>query len=143
MAITPSTLVQLEIKNALVKAKVGAGVAVEFGDHVDSIALTTTSATSTFKAVSGKNQSKVQDPEETLVLNLGQSLKADSLWMFLRTNHGKTGTIEFYPAGGTTPKVEADVTFQAPGTLGGVQGAASSGATILVNGLAVITPAAA
>jgi len=138
-----TTLVQLEVKNALVKAKVDADVALlEFGDHVDNAALVTTTTSTTFAAVSGNSTSSTPPPTETVVLNLAQSLKSGSLWLFLRTNHGKRGQIEFFPKGGTTPKVAADVTFQAPGTLGGTVGAGTSGATILVHGLATITPEA-
>ena len=140
-----STLVQLEIKNAKVSAKVGTGVGslLEFGDHVDNIALTTTSTATNFAAVSGNDQNRIAQPTETIVVNVAQSLKAGSFWLFLRDNHGKTGTLEFQPNGGTTPKVAADVTFQAPGTLGGGRGPGVSGAVILVNGMATITPEAA
>lgn len=138
-----STLVQLEIKNALVKAKLTADAAlVEYGDHVDNVALTTTAATSLFKAVSGNSKATLGDPDETLVLNIAQSLKAGSLWLFLRNNHGKEGMVEIMPKGGTAPKIAATVTFQAPGTLGGAVGGGTSGATILVHGLATITPEA-
>ena len=138
-----STLTQLVIKNAQVNMKLDADVELEeFGDHVDNAALTTTSAVTLFKAVSGNGQAAVGDPDETIVLNLAQSLKAGSLWLFLRTNHGKKGQVEIFPKGGTTPKIAAEVTFQAPGTLGGAAGPGVTGATILVHGLAVITPEA-
>ena len=138
-----STLTQLVIKNAQVNLKLAEGVEMEeFGDHVDNAALTTTATATLFAAVSGNSQNSVSDPVETVVLNLAQSLKAGSLWMFLRTNHGKKGQLEFFPKGGVTPKVTADVTFQAPGTLGGAVGGGVSGATILVHGMATITPEA-
>ena len=136
-----STLTQLEIKNALVKAKLTADpTLVEYGDHVDNVALNTTSTTALFKAVSGNSKATLGDPDETIVLNIAQSLKAGSLWMFLRASHGKQGTVEISPKGGTAPKITADVTFQAPGTLGGAVGGGVSGATILVHGMATITP---
>jgi hypothetical protein len=137
----PSTLVQLEIKNALVKAKLTADATLtEYGDHVDNVALTTTAATSLFKAVSGNSKATLGDPDETIVLNIAQSLKAGSLWLFLRANHGKEGMVEIMPKGGAAPKIAANVTFQAPGTLGGAVGGGVSGATILVHGMATITP---
>lgn len=137
----PSTMIQLEIKNALFNAKLdGAAAAVEFADHVDNAALTTTSTPTNFAAISGNDQNRMGQPTESIVLNIGQSLVEGSLWLFLRENHGKTGTVEFFPNGGTAPKVTAEVTFQAPGTLGGVRGPGVSGATLPVNGQAVITP---
>lgn len=138
-----TTLVQLEIKNALVKAKLDGDTELEeFGDHVDNAALTTAVTSTLFAAVSGNSTQSSPDPTETVVLNLAQSLKTGSLWLFLRNNHGKKGQIEFFPKGGATPKVTADVTFQAPGVLGGGVGAGTSGAVVLVHGLADITPEA-
>lgn len=137
--MSASTLVQLEIKNAQVNAKLTDGVEFEeFGDHVDNVALTTTTVATLFNAVSGNTLQRVQPFQETLVLNIGQSVKAGSLWMFLRENHGKTGVVEILPTGGQTDKITADVTFQAPGVLGGIVGAGLSGATLLVNGQAAI-----
>ena len=119
-----TTLVQLEMKNALVKAKLAADTELqEFGDHADNVALTTAVTSSTFAAVSGNATSSSPDPTETIVLNIAQSLKTGSLWLFLRNNHGKKGQVEICPKGGATPKITADVTFQAPGTLGGAVGA--------------------
>lgn len=141
--MTASTLTQLEIKNAQVNVKLTADVEfIEAGDHVDNVALNTTSTTALFKAVSGNSKATLGDPDETIVLNLAQSLKAGSLWLFLRTNHGKEGQVEIFPKGGIAPKITADVTFQAPGVLGGAVGGGVSGATILVHGLATITPEA-
>lgn len=138
---TPSTMVQLEIKNAIFSAKLDAETEMtQFADHVDNAALTTTSTATNFAAISGNDQNRVATPTETVVLNIGQSLVEGSLWLFLRENHGKSGQIEFFPQGGTTPKVSANVTFQAPGTLGGTRGPGVSGATVLVNGMAAITP---
>lgn len=136
-----TTLIQLEIKNAKVNAKLdGAVEMVDFGDHIDNVALTTTSTPTNFPAVSGNDQNRIGQPTENVVLNLAQSLVEGSLWMFLRENHGKLGTLEFFPQGGELPKVTASVTFQAPGTLGGARGPGVSGATLPVNGLATITP---
>jgi cytoskeletal protein RodZ len=131
----------LEIKNASFKAAVGAAALVEFADAVDSIQLQATATPKTWAPISGANQQTVSQQTETVVLNIGQDLTAGSLWLFLRDNHGKTGKCEFYPKGGTTPKVAANVTFQAPGVLGGSQGGdTASGATLLVSGIATITP---
>jgi hypothetical protein len=134
----------LEIRNASVKAGVGAEAPTEFGDAVENIQLQATSTPTKWEPVSGANQQTAGNQTETIVLNIGQDLTAGSLWLFLRANHGKKGKVEFFPQGGTTPKVEATVTFQAPGALGGgANGAAVSGATLLVDGLADITPAEA
>lgn len=140
----PSTpLTQLIMKQANFSAAVGTGTAVtltEFSDHADNVALTTTATAASFLPVSGKNIQTVGDPTETLTLNLAQSLKKDSLWMFLRNNHGKEGKVSLTPTGGAKGKVEATVIFQAPATLGGAQGGGVSAATLLVQGLAEITP---
>lgn len=133
----------LEIRNASFKAGVGAEAPTEFADAVENIQLQATSTSTKWEPISGANQQSVGNQTETIVLNIGQDLTAGSLWLFLRANHGKKGTVEFAPQGGETPKVTADVTFQAPGALGGgANGAAVSGATLLVDGLADITPAA-
>lgn len=139
--MTSTPLAQLIMKQAVFAAAVGTtDPLTEFSDHADNITLTTTATTATFSPVSGKNLQSVGEPTETLGLNLAQSLKADSLWMFLRTNHGKEGRIQLTPTGGGTGKVEATVIFQAPATLGGGQGGGVSAATLLVQGLAAITP---
>ena len=131
----------LVIKNAQVNAKLaGEAEFHEFGDHVDNVALNATAATTLFKPVSGNSQAAVGDPDETIVLNMAQDLKAGSLWLFCRTNHGKKGVVEIFPKGGTTPKITADVIFQTPAALGGAVGASTSGATFPVEGQADITP---
>lgn len=133
----------LEIKNASFKAAVGAGTLTEFADAVESIQLQATSTAKVWEPISGAVQQGAGAAKETVVLNIGQDLTAGSLWLFLRANHGAKGKVEFYPKGGTTPKVAANVTFQAPGTLGGNATANTvSGATLLVDGLATITPSA-
>jgi len=132
----------LEIKNASFKAAVGAGVLAEFADAVENAALNSTSTANTWAPINGVNQQTASPLTETIVLNIGQDLKTGSLWLFLRNNHGLAGKVEFYPAGGTTPKVAADVVFQAPSTVGGAAGGIPTAtATLLVKGLAVITPA--
>lgn len=139
MAETP--LAQLIMKNAVFAASTGtSGTLTEFSDHADNVMLSTTNTSATFAAISGKSQGSVGEPVETLVMNIAQSLKAGSLWMFLRTNHGKPGKIALTPTGGGTGKVTADVVFQAPASLGGAQGGAVSAATLLVTGLATIIP---
>lgn len=139
----PSTpLTQLIMKQAVFSASVGSGTTTmtEFSDHADNVTMTTTATAGAFNAISGKNTQTVGDPVESLGLNLAQSLKADSLWMFLRENHGKAGKVSLTPTGGGKGKVDADVIFQAPATLGGGQGGGVSAATLLVQGLAKITP---
>lgn len=139
----PSTpLSQLIMKQAVFSASVGTTgtTMTEFSDHADNVTLNTTATTATFLPVSGANSQTVGDPLETMGLNLAQSLKADSLWMFLRNNHGKTGKVSLTPTGGGKGKVEATVVFQAPVALGGAQGGGVSAATLLVQGLAAITP---
>lgn len=138
----PSTpLAQLIMKQAEFSAAVGtSGTLQEFSDHADNITLTTTATTATFNPVSGKNIQTVGDPTETLSMNLAQSLKSSSLWMFLRTNHGKSGRVSLVPTGGGKGKIDAEVIFQAPATLGGAQGGGVSAATLLVQGMATITP---
>lgn len=133
----------LEIKNASLKLALGAGTFTEYADAVDNAALNSASTANTWTPISGVNQQTASPLTETIVLNIGQDLKTGSAWLFLRTNHGAAGKVEFYPAGGTTPKVAADVVFQAPGTVGGAGGGGipTSQATLLVKGLAVITPA--
>jgi len=132
----------LEIKNASFKAAVGAGVLTEFADAVASVQLQASSTPRSWNPISGAIQQNVGAQSESIVLNIGQDLTTGSLWLFLRTNHGAKGKVEFFPKGGTTPKVAANVTFQAPGTLGGTADAeTASGATLLVDGLATITPA--
>lgn len=137
----PSTpLSQLIMKQATFSAAVGTGATLtEFSDHADNVTLNTTATTASFLPVSGKNIQTVGDPTETVGLNLAQSLKADSLWMFLRNNHGKSGKVSLVPTGGGKGKVEADVIFQAPVALGGAQGGGVSAATLLVQGMATIT----
>lgn len=142
----PSTpLSQLIMKQAVFSASVGGSSATltEFSDHADNVTLNTTATAGTFLPVSGANIQTVGDLIETMGLNLAQSLKADSLWMFLRKNHGKKGRVSLTPTSGGAGKVEADVVFQAPAALGGGQGGGVSAATLLVQGVATITPEAA
>lgn len=129
----------LEIKNASLKAAVGAAVLVEYADAIDSAALNSTSSPVKWVPINGAVQQGAGPLSEEIVLNIGQDLTAGSLWLFLRNNHGAKGKVEFYPKGGTAPKVAANVTFQAPGTLGGGVGVGTSGATLLVDGIAAIT----
>ena len=139
MASTP--LAQLIMKNAVLSAGIGTAVPLtEFSDHADNVALATTNTSATFAAISGKNQSSVGEPTETLVMNIAQSLKSGSLWMFLRDNHGKEGRVSLVPSGEGTAKVDATVIFQAPASLGGAQGGGVSAATLLIVGMADITP---
>jgi hypothetical protein len=132
----------LEIKNASLKVALGAGTFTEYADAVDNAALNMASTTNTWAPINGVNQQTASPLTETITLNLGQDLKTGSLWLFLRTNHGAAGKVEFYPQGGTTPKVAADVVFQAPAAVGGGAGTIpATTATLLVKGLSVITPA--
>ena len=131
----------LEIKNASLKMALGAGVLAEYADAAQSAALATTSTANTWAPINGVNQQTASPLTETIALEIGQDLKTGSAWLFLRNNHGLAGKVEFYPSGGTTPKVAADVIFQAPSTVGGAAGGIPTAtATLLVKGLAVITP---
>jgi hypothetical protein len=132
----------LEIKNASFKAALGVAALVEYADAVDNAALASTSTTNTWAPINGVNQQTASPLTETITLNLGQDLKTGSLWLFLRSAHGQAGKIEFFPQGGTTPKVAADVVFQAPAAVGGGAGTIpATTCTLLVKGLATITPA--
>jgi hypothetical protein len=132
----------LNIKNASVKLALGAGVFTEYADAIDNAALNNTNASSQWIPVSGVVQQVEGALVWEVVLNLGQDLKTGSLYLFLLNNHGATGKIEFFPAGGaTTPKVAANVTFSAPRALGGGVGIATAQATLRVDGQPTITPA--
>lgn len=131
--------VMLEIKNASFKAALGAGVLTEYADAVESAAINVTSSPYKFTPISGAVQQGSGALTEEIVVSLGQDLTAASLYTFLRTNHGGKGKIEFFPKGGTVPKVAANVTFQAPAVIGGGAGIAMATATMLVDGISTIT----
>lgn len=130
---------QLEIKNATVKAAEGAGVLADFADAIDNVKLQTTYTVTRFNGVSGKAAVTSTPVKDALVVNVGDSLKTGELWAFLRANHGKAGKIEFCPAGGTTPKIAADVLLVAPGSAGGAEGANASTVTLECLAPAVVT----
>ncbi|QCG78273.1 major tail protein [Arthrobacter phage Idaho] len=132
---------QLEIKNATVKAAPGASALVDYADAIDNVKLQTEYTTGTFKGVSGKRAITAGSINDKIVINLGDSLKTGEFWSFLRANHGVTGKVEFCPAGGTTPKIAADVMFFAPGSVGGAEGANSSSVTLECLTPATITAA--
>jgi len=129
----------LEIKNASFKAALGAAALVEYADAVESAAINVSSSPYKFTPISGAVQQGSGALTEEIQISLGQDLTAASLYTFLRTNHGGKGKIEFFPKGGTLPKVAANVTFQAPAVIGGGAGIAMATATLLVDGLCTIT----
>lgn len=133
---------QLEIKNATVKAAVGAGVLADFADAIDNVKLQTTYTVARFNGVSGKSPLTATPIKDSLVLNLGDSLKTGEFWAFLRANHGLAGKVEFCPNGGASPKIAADVLLVAPGSVGGAEGANTSTVTLECSAPAVVTYAA-
>jgi hypothetical protein len=133
----PHTL--LEIKNASFKAAVGAAALVEYADAIDSATVNVSNTDYKFSPISGAVQQGAGALTEEIQISLGQDFTAASLYTFLRTNHGAKGKIEFYPKGGTVPKVAANVTFKAPTSMGGAPGIAMSTATMLVDGVSTIT----
>ncbi|WIF20475.1 major tail protein [Arthrobacter phage Berka] len=134
----PHTL--LEIKNASFKAAVGAGALVEYADAIENAQVNITSTPYKFTPINGVVQQGAGPLTEEIVLSIGQDLTAASFYTFLRTNHGAKGKVEFFPKGGTVPKVAANVTFQAPGAIGGAGGTIGmASATLLVDGLSTIT----
>jgi hypothetical protein len=133
---------QLEIKNAGVKAAVGAGVLADFADAIDNVKLQTTYAVTRFNGVSGKAAVTATPIKDALVINLGDSLKTGEFWAFLRANHGLVGKVEFTPQGGASPKITADVLLVAPGSVGGAEGANASTVTIECLAPATVTYAA-
>jgi hypothetical protein len=131
--------VLLEIKNASFKAALGVAALVEYADAIESAQVNTTSTPYKFTPISGAVQQGSGALTEEIVISLGQDLTAASLYTFLRTNHGGKGKVEFFPKGGTVPKVAANVTFQAPGAIGGAAGIGMAQATLLVDGICAIT----
>lgn len=131
--------VLLEVKNASFKASVGVAALVEYADAVESATVNVTTSPYKFTPISGAVQQGSGALTEEISVSLGQDLTAASLYTFLRTNHGAKGKIEFFPKGGTVPKVAANVTFQAPAAIGGGVGIAMAQATLLVDGLSTIT----
>lgn len=130
---------QLEIKNASVKAAEGVTALVDFADAIDNVKLQTTYTVNRFNGVSGKSAVSATAPKDSIVINLGDSLKTGEFWAMLRANHGKAGKVEFLPAGGTSPKIAADVMLVAPGSAGGAEGGNSSSVTLECLAPATIT----
>lgn len=131
----------LEIKNASIKFKIGAGVLTEYGDNIDNVKVATTYTVAKWAPVSGNGQSKVSAPSDQLQINVGDSLQATDLWLFLRNNHGLTADVEVTPTGGGVAKIVGNVTVVAPGSIGGAEGAVNASTVNLdFNGAATITP---
>ncbi|AYN57558.1 major tail protein [Arthrobacter phage Corgi] len=130
---------QLEIKNATVKAAVGAGTLADFADAIDNVKLQTAYTTTRWNGVSGKSAVTATPLKDTIVVNVGDSLKTGEFWAMLRANHGLAGKVEFCPLGGTSPKIAADVLLVAPGALGGAEGGNSSTITLECLAPATIT----
>jgi hypothetical protein len=133
----------LTIKNAVVKlanTRGGSPVFTEFSDATNSITLNTAYETVEWKPVSGNNQTQVGTLSWTATLEIAQDLTVGSLWNYCLTNHGVAGSIEFYPKGGTTPKVVGSVIIAAPNAVGGGQGGAlSATVTMTFDGAATVT----
>ena len=136
----------LVINGAIVKlanTRTGTPVFTEFSDASLEVKLTNTFETYEHKPVSGVNQNRPGPLSQTVTISVASDLKTGSLWLWLMNNHGVAGKIEFYPAGGTLPKVAADVVIVAPSEVGGAQGLAGpASVTLTVDGLATITAAA-
>lgn len=135
----PHTL--LTVKNATLKMAPTrtAPVYVEFGDALSSAKVLFTSTDNTWEPISGNVQNSTGALKYEVVLDLGQDTKSGGLLQFLVANHGAAGKMEFYPKGGTAPKVLADVIVRAPGELGGAVGVATTSVTLKVDGAAAIT----
>lgn len=136
----PHTL--LTIKNATLKlapTRTGTPVFTEFGDALTLAKLNFTSTDSTWIPISGNVQNSTGALQYSVNLELGQSTKTGELMQFLVANHGAAGKCEFYPKGGTTPKVVADVIIKAPAELGGGVGVATTTAGFMVDGTPAIT----
>lgn len=133
----------LTIKNAVVKlanTRTGTPVFTEFSDATQSAILNLAYETIEFKPVSGKNQTQVGTVSWTATLEIAQDLAAGSLWNYCLTNHGVAGKIEYYPKGGTVPKVAGDIIIAAPNAVGGAQGGAlTATVTLTFDGPAVVT----
>lgn len=132
----------LTLKNSIVKiANTRATpVYVEFSDATNAITLNMAFDTVEWKPVSGVNQSQVGAITYSATLEIAQDLKTGSFWNYCVTNHGAAGKIEFYPKGGTTPKVTGDIVISAPSQVGGTPGVAlSATVNITFDGPAVIT----
>ena len=133
----------LTIKNAIVKVantRGGTPVFTEFSDATNSIVLNMAYETIEWKPVSGLNQTQVGTITWTATLEIAQDLKAGSLWNYCLTNHGVAGKIEFYPKGGTAPKVVGDNIIAAPSQVGGAQGGAlAATVTLTFDGQPTVT----
>lgn len=118
----------LVIKNSVVRLTVGRNIPVsgaswiEYSDAIDSVGIDYTFETLDWKPISGNNQSQVSSLSATATFNIAQDLKTGSLYLFLLNNHGALGQVEFFPAGGTTPKVAGNIVISAPKNLGGKAG---------------------
>lgn len=132
----------LTIKNATLKlapTRTGTPVFVEFGDALTSAKILFTSTDNEWEPISGNVQNSTGALKYEAQLDLGQDTKTGGLTQFLVANHGAQGKMEFYPKGGTTPKVVADVILRAPAELGGGVGVATTSASLKVDGTPVIT----
>ena len=107
------------------------GSFTEFSDAVQSAVTAMSFDKVEWKPVSGVNQSDVTPLTYEATLEIGQDLKTGSLWNFCLTNHGKIGSIEYYPKGGTTPLVKGNVRLSAPSQVGGAQGAVGTATVTL------------
>lgn len=107
------------------------GTFTEYSDAVQSAVTSLSYETIEWKPVSGVNQSDVTPLTYEATLEIGQDLKAGSLWLFCLENHGKIGSIEYFPKGGATPLVKGNVRIGAPTQVGGAQGAVGTATVTL------------
>lgn len=133
----------LVIKNAVLKlanTRGGTPVFNTYEDALDSAQMNLTSDDFQWVPISGNVQNGTGALKWEVQLNLGQDTKTGGLMQFLVANHGVSGSLEYFPKGGsTTPKVTANVIIKAPANIGGGVGVASTTATLKVDGQPVIT----
>lgn len=132
----------LTIKNATVKmanTRTGTPVFTDFSDAITEIKVLFSSDDNQWIPVSGNVQNSSGALKYQVQATLGQSTKTGELMQFLVANHGVQGKLEFYPKGGTIPKFAGDIVLKAPAELGGGVGIVSTGVTMAVDGVPVIT----
>lgn len=132
----------LTIKNTVVKIANTRATPVytEFSDATLTAVLGMAYDTIEWKPVSGLNQTQVGTISWNATLEIAQDLKTGSFWNYCLTNHGAAGKIEYFPKGGTLPKVVGDIIIGAPSQVGGGQGSAlTATVTFSFDGQPVVT----
>ncbi|MFC8038626.1 hypothetical protein ACFUOZ_04665 [Paenarthrobacter sp. NPDC057355] len=136
----------LTLKNTIVKitnTRTGTPTFTEFSDATNSAVLNMAYDIIEHKPVSGVNQTQVGTITWSATLEISQDLKTGSFWLYCLNNHGAAGKIEFYPKGGTLPKVTGDIIIGAPSQVGGSAGSALyATVTFSFDGAATVTPEA-